>query len=387
MLDKLAEVLVRHSVRVRAGDLVTIVGDVGVLPAVEALYAAVLRAGGHPSFHVKSERLQRVVFEQGSDEQIAHVSPFETHRLGHCDVLVVLSQRVASSTTVDPAKRAVAQRARRELLSRSLARSAAGAMRYVLCEIPGEAAALEAGMPLGEYRDWVSRACFLHLADPVAAWGRLREEQGRVVEFLRGVRELRFQLPGDGTHQGTDLTVDVSGMSWVNGAGEENLPDGEVFTGPLGVEGLVCFNVPGAYQGCAVEGVRLRFRGGRVVEASATTNEAFLIAMLDQDEGARVAGEIALGTNYQLTRIVRDPFFDEKVGGTFHLALGAGYPQTGNTNQSGLHWDMVCDLSPGRERPEGGGTVHADGELIQQNGRFVRPDWPGSTANRVPAEG
>lgn len=377
MLDRMAEVLVRHSTRVRDGDLVTIVGDVGVLPAAESVFREVLRAGGHPSFHLKSERLAGLVFEHGSEAQIAHVSPFEAHRLEHCDVLVVLTCRDGSVPPPDPAKRARAQAARRGLLTRSLARGAAGEMRYVLGEIPGAAAAAEAGMSCEEYRAFIERACLLHLSDPAGAWGRRRDAQARAIEFLARARELRFR--GEGEGGGTDLVVDVSGMTWVNCAGEENLPDGEVFTGPRSVEGVVGFNVPGWYQGSAVEGVRLRFRGGRVVEASAAKNEAFLLAMLDQDEGARVAGEVALGTNDQLTRITGNPFFDEKVGGTFHLALGAGYPQTGNTNSSGLHWDMVCDLRPGRHGA--GGTVHADGVLIQKDGRFTMPGWPGATVD------
>ena len=224
----------------------------------------------------------------------------------------------------------------------------------------------------------------LHLPDPVGAWRRLHEQQERLRVYMQGKREVRFTAPandgrsGEGgvgvgvgrRHEGTDLTVDVSGRMWINCAGGENFPDGEVFTGPRGVEGVVNFTHPAVYRGCVVEGVRLRFRAGRVVEASATTNEEYLIAMLDQDEGARNAGEIAIGTNYELTRFTGNTFFDEKIGGTFHIAAGAGYPATGNCNESGLHWDMVCDLRRG-------GTIHADGELVQRDGRFVFEGWPG----------
>jgi len=173
------------------------------------------------------------------------------------------------------------------------------------------------------------------------------------------------------------VTVDVSGMTWVNHSGGENFPDGEVETGPRGVDGVVNYTFPAIYKGKEVEGIRLRFKSGRVVEASATKNEDYLISLLDQDEGARTAGEVALGTNYQLKGFTKNTFFDEKIGGTFHIAVGAGYPESGNRNESALHWDMVCDLRPGGAFPGSpGGSLHADGELIQQDGRFVLGGWP-----------
>lgn len=165
----------------------------------------------------------------------------------------------------------------------------------------------------------------------------------------------------------------------MNCAGRGNFPDGEVFSGPRGAEGVVNFTFPSVFRGREVDGVRLRFKGGRVVEASAAKNEEFLLAMLDQDDGARVMGEIAIGTNYELKGTTRNAFFDEKIGGTFHLAVGAGYPETGNANESGLHWDLVCDLRPGAEYPGSpGGTIHADGVLIQRDGQFVLDGWPGA---------
>lgn len=378
-LNRLAEVLVNYSTAVKKGDLVTIVGEPGCMPAVEAIYEAVLRAGAFPSFHPKSERLHELVLRHGSDEQIRHVSPFELHRLATCDVLMVLLCPINTRFLggIDPARVAAAQVARRELFSMSLQRKAAGEMRYVLTEIPGDAGAQDAEMSLTDYADWVYRAGFLHLPDPVAAWRSLQVQQERARVYLQERSTLRFQAqPSDGSrggrrHDGTDLTVDVSGRTWINHCGAENFPDGEVESGPRGADGVVNYTFPAIYRGVEVEGIRLKFKDGRVVEASAAKNEDYLIKMLDQDEGARVMGEIALGTNYQLKGFTRNTFFDEKIGGTFHAAVGAGYPESGNTNQSGLHWDMVCELRQG-------GTVHADGELVQKDGRFVFEGWPGS---------
>jgi aminopeptidase len=214
--------------------------------------------------------------------------------------------------------------------------------------------------------------------DPVAAWQKIHERQQRVCEFLQTRRELRFRVPPTGGHDGTDLVVNVdpSKSRWINCAGHENFPDGEVFTGPQGVEGHVNYTFPAVYHGREVQGVRLKFKGGRVVDASATKNEEFLIKMLDQDQGGRNLGEIAIGTNYSITDFSRNTLFDEKIGGTFHAAVGAGYPESGNSNESGLHWDMVCDLRASGGSP--GGTIEADGEVFHRGGKFLRAGWPGN---------
>ena len=385
-LNKLAEVLVQYSVGVKKGDLVAISADPHSMPAVEAVFEAVLREGGHPSFRPRSESLQELTLRLGSDEQIQHVCPFETYHFNNCDVLIVLRQPINTRFLgrVNPGKIAMAQAARRERLAAGMKQLAAGKQRYVLTEVPGNASAQDAEMSLTDYADWVYRAGFLHLDDPVGAWRKLHEQQGRMCGYLQNRRVLRFQSPAnDGSHggrqhEGTDLTVDVTGSIWQNGAGDQNFPDGEVFGGPRAVEGVVNFTFPAVFRGKEVDGIRMKFRDGRAVDASATKNEEYLIALLDQDPGARVAGEVGIGTNYQLTFPGRNTFFDEKIGGTFHVALGAGYPQTGNTNESGLHWDIVTDLRRnGTFAGSPGGTIHADGELIQESGRFVFEGWPG----------
>ncbi|MBL8828688.1 MAG: aminopeptidase, partial [Planctomycetaceae bacterium] len=194
----------------------------------------------------------------------------------------------------------------------------------------------------------------------------ISERQQRVVDFLNDKHEIRFVTP-----QGTDLRLAIEGRRWINCDGHENFPDGEVFTGPIetATEGVVCYSFPAVHGGREVHNIRLEFRGGRVVNASADKGEEFLLAMLDQDAGARVLGEIAIGTNYSIKRYSKNTLFDEKIGGTFHAAVGAAYPETGGKNESGLHWDMVCDL-------RNGGQIFVDGQLISENGRFVDPRWP-----------
>lgn len=386
-LERLATVMVEYCTAIRPGELVTIVAEPACTEGVEAVFEAVLRAGAHPSFHPKSERLREALLRHGNEAQLRHVCPFELQRLSACDVLIVLihPQNTRFLGGADPARVAIAEAARRPLIDLSMRRGAEGGLRYLAAEIPGEAAAQDAGLSLHDYADWTYRAGMLHLPDPVGAWRALHEQQARAVDYLNRVRELHFRgPPGSGAggtrrHEGTDVRVDVSGRTWINAAGQENFPDGEVFSGPRSVEGVVNFTFPAVHRGREMDGIRLAFREGRVVEASATKNEEYLLALLDQDQGARVVGEVAIGTNYQITRFMRNAFFDEKMGGTFHLAMGFGYPQTGNTNQSGLHWDLVSDLRPGGTFPGSpGGTIHADGELIHADGRFVRAGWPGN---------
>ena len=246
------------------------------------------------------------------------------------------------------------------------ARAQSGALRWCGTQLPCHAAAQDAEMSLAEYEEFVFRAGLLHLEDPAAAWRRISERQQRLADFLNDKREIHFRAP-----HGTDLKLGIAGRRWINCDGHENFPDGEVFTGPIedATEGVVCYSFPAVHGGREVENIRLVFRAGKVVEASATKGEEFLFAMLDQDAGARVLGEIALGTNYAITGYTKNTLFDEKIGGTFHAALGAAYPESGGVNESGLHWDMVCDLRRG-------GTVHVDGELISRDGRFTRDDWP-----------
>jgi aminopeptidase len=278
---------------------------------------------------------------------------------------------------IDPKRSAMAQAARRDLLTMSLRRLAEGATQYCLTEIPSAAAAQDAEMSLKDYAERVFRAGMLHLEDPVGAWMRLRGQSERALEYLRQRKEIRLRSPAsDGSvdrrkHEGTDVTVNVEGRGWNNHSGATNFPDGEIDTGPREVDGVVNFTFPAMFKGREVDGIRLKYRAGKVVEASAVKNEAYLIALLEQDDGASTVGELGIGTNYELPGMLRNAFFDEKIGGTFHIAVGAGYPETGNTNESGLHWDMVSDLRRG-------GTMHADGELVQENGRFLKEGWPGA---------
>jgi aminopeptidase len=261
---------------------------------------------------------------------------------------------------VDPARVAAVQESRAPLMELYMQRSAARELRWCVTAYPCQAFAQDADMSLAAYEDFVYRAGWLHLSDPVAAWRGFAEKLGAIADRLSGVRTLRVLA------EDTDLTVGVAGRTWVPCNGERNFPDGEVFTGPIETEtnGDVRFSFPAIFSGREVEDVRLRFDGGRVVQSEAAAGQELLQQMLAIDEGASILGEFAIGTNYAVQDFTKQILFDEKIGGTCHMAVGAGYPESGSTNRSGLHWDMVCDL-------RSGGEIHADGELIYRDGRFL----------------
>jgi aminopeptidase len=306
--------------------------------------------------------------ELGSTEQLKYENPLELQTVETINATINLwgSENTKSLSQTDPARQALVSQARKRFVTRFLERAAAGQLRWVGTQFPCQSAAQDAQMSLAAYERFVFSAGLLHLDDPAAAWRQISVQQQRLADFLKGVDELRFVTP-----QGTDLTVGVAGRTWINCDGHENFPDGEVFTGPIedATTGVVQYSFPAVHGGREADGIRLTFRAGRVVEASATKGQEFLLAMLDQDPGARILGEIALGTNYSVQQYTRNTLFDEKIGGTFHAAVGTAFPETGGKNQSGLHWDMVCDLRQG-------GKVYADGKLISENGRFLDPTWP-----------
>lgn len=254
---------------------------------------------------------------------------------------------------------AMLQEGRQPLLRRSMERTARGDYRWCGTLFPTQAHAQDAGMSLADYEDFVFGAGLLDLEDPAEGWRTVQAEQQHIVDFLSQHDEIRIIVPD------TDLTYRVGGRTWISSHGTHNFPDGEVFTGPIedSVNGTIRFSYPAVYHANDVEDVRLTFKDGKVVDASARRGEAFLHSMLDMDAGGRYVGEVAFGLNYNITRFTRNLLFDEKIGGTMHLALGASYPETGGQNQSALHWDIVSDLHQGQ--------VYADGKLCYEGGRFI----------------
>jgi aminopeptidase len=254
---------------------------------------------------------------------------------------------------IDPARQAVLDRARDPI------RRAAGRKRWVLTQFPTAAYAADAGMGQDDYEGYVSRAMFLDRDDPVAAWQELGRRQQGLVEFMSGVRTVRIEA------EGTDLTLSVAGRTWINSDGRRNMPSGEIFSGPIeeSAQGRLRCGFPVCRGGRELVGITLQFRDGAVVAAHAEQGEAYLRSMLDLDAGARRLGEIGLGLNPGIDRFTGSILYDEKIGGTVHLALGRSYPETGGVNESALHWDLIVDTRKG-------GRITADGAVVMEDGRW-----------------
>ena len=367
-LEKLADVLVNYSVGVAKDQLVRLNGPPVAQPLLVELYRRVVAAGGHPLVRMVPDEVEEIFLKHGSHAQLKYLNPVQVFEYERIDASIGIwgEENTKALTNVDPKKIGLHQAARKPLLESFMKRSAEGKLRWVGTQFPAQAAAQDAEMSLAEYEDFVFSAGKLDRPDPVAAWKLVSERQQRLVDFLNGKRDYRVVAAN-----GTDVTLSVSGMKWINCDGHHNFPDGEVFTGPVvdSVNGTIHFSFPAVHHGREVEGVRLTFRDGKVVDASADKGQDFLFSMLDTDAGSRFLGECAIGTNYDITRYTKNTLFDEKIGGTVHFALGAGYPETGNKNESGLHWDMVVDLRQG-------GFVEVDGVKVNVDGKFTREGFP-----------
>jgi aminopeptidase len=361
-VERLATVLVDHSTGVREGDLVDVTAALPAAPLVRELYHRVLEAGAHPQVRTSVEGEVGILLREGRDEQLDWVNPARVQDIEHADVRIAVEAELntRAHTGADPARQARRARAREPLLQRFLERAAAGELRWCGTLFPTQAAAQDAQMSLADYEDFVYRAGFLDRDDPAAAWAELGDRLRGLAQWLEQKREVRVVT------EGTDLTLGVEGRTWIPCDGHENFPDGELFTAPIetSVDGTIRFTYPASFEGRRVNGVELAFEAGEVVAARATSGEELLQEMIAMDEGARRVGEFSFGFNDAVEEFTGHTLFDEKIGGTVHLALGAAYPESGGSNRSALHWDLVCDLRRGSE-------VYVDGELAYRDGRFL----------------
>jgi aminopeptidase len=360
--EKLANVLVHYCLDVGKGDLFQINATPLAEPLVTEVYREALAAGAHPFTRVGLPSLTEVFFTTAKKHQLTHVSPITEFTVEKVDKLLSIraQENTKAMAGVDPKKQAMSQAAQRNIFERFMERSAARELDWCGTQYPCNASAQDAEMSLSEYEDFVLKACLVHRKNPVAAWKKVHREQAKLCKFLDQRKTLRVVAPG------TDVTMRIDGRKWINSDGKKNMPSGEIFTSPLedSVEGTIAFSFPACYLGLEVHDVRLTFKKGKVVKATAGKGKDLLLAKLDIDEGARFVGEMAVGTNYAIQKFTKNTLFDEKIGGTIHMALGASYPDTGGKNKSSIHWDMVNDMRDG-------GKIYADGKLIYKDGRFT----------------
>ncbi len=359
--EKLARVLVDYSLEIgpKSRLLVSVNGRAEDL--AREVYRLALRRGALVNVVQAVPGTQEILLKEGSDRQLGFLPPETLCQAREYDAHLMLRapENTRELSGCDPKRQKLLGLARKPWVRLFYGREEAGRLAWCLTYPPTQALAMEADMSLAEFEDFYYRACLCHAADPVAAWRAVARRQEKLARFLSKKKVIRVVGPD------TDLTVGVAGRKFVNCKGDRNMPDGEVFSSPIedATEGRVRFTFPAVHNGREVEDVRLTFRSGRVVEATAAKNEAYLHQMLDTDKGARTLGEFAVGVNYGIDRFTKSILFDEKIGGTVHMAVGLAFPAAGGRNQSAIHWDMICDLRRG-------GKILADGEVIQEDGRF-----------------
>lgn len=360
-LERWAHTLVHYCLSLKEGENVSIHATSLAAPLIETVYREVLRAGANPLPFVTLEHLDEILLQEASPRQIEQSYQLVNAIAPRIDArLSILSEgNTKALTNVDPARAALRSQAYAKT------RALLGAkekehFRWALTLYPTMAYAQDAEMSLHDFEEFVFNVCFLNDEDPSARWRAVSVEQQRLVDWLAGRQQVHIVGPN------TDLRLSIAGRVFINSDGKRNFPSGEFFTGPVeeSAHGIIQFDVPSSYNGRAVEGVRLVFREGRVVEASARQGQDYLERMLDLDAGARYLGEFAFGNNPGVVRATRNTLFDEKMGGTIHLALGNSYPETGGLNVSAVHWDMVCDL---RQQ----GEVWIDDELFLKDGKIL----------------
>lgn len=358
---KLADVLVNYSVKVKPGEWVLINASIKAEPLANEVYKKVIQAGAHCSMQWSNDATGEIFMKEANKDQIEWLSPVTEMLYGQADVLIALKavENTRSLSGVDTEKQKARGIATRSLMETYMKRAAEGDLRWTLTQYPCDAYAQEADMSLNDYEDFVYSTTFCDLEDPVVEWLKVHDEQQKIIDWLKGKKIVTVKSPN------ADLTLSIEDRIFINSDGTKNMPSGEVFTGPVedSANGWVKFTYPAIRGGREVEGVRLEFKDGKVVHATADKNEEYLISQLDSDEGSRFLGEFAIGTNYGITKFTKSILYDEKIGGSFHMAVGAGYPETGSVNKSAIHWDFICDV---REDSE----IRVDGDLLYRDGQF-----------------
>ncbi len=362
-IDRWAHTLVHYCLSLKEGDNISIHASSLAAPLVEAVYSEALHAGAHPIPFINLERLDEILLREANPGQIERSYQLYSAIAAQIDArLVILSDgNTKALTNIDPAqsaRRSQAYAQVREQLQQG--RAVKEAARWCLTLYPTPAYAQDAEMSLHDFEEFVFDVCFLNDSDPIARWRAVSVEQQRLVDWLVGRKQARILGPN------TDLRLSIEDRVFINSDGKRNFPSGEFFTGPVenSAEGVIQFDVPSSYNGRSIEGVRLVFHEGKVIEASARQGQQYLDKMLDLDDGARYLGEFAFGNNPGVLRATKNTLFDEKMGGTIHLALGNSYPETGGLNKSVVHWDMVCDL---RQQ----GEVWIDDVLFLKDGKHL----------------
>ena len=361
--EKLAKLAINYSIEVKKGDRIVITGPDLAKDLFRALYVEILKAGGHPFVLQQLEGEEELFFKYATDEQLGYFDDIYITMAKEFDGLVQIFGDYNSKklSLVDPKKMRKSRGAakRFEFLKIFDEREAKGEVNWVAIPYPCQSYAQEANMDLFSYSSFVEKALFLDKENPVQDWKQIHKKQEKIVDYLNNVKMMHV------LGEETDLTLSVEGRIWDNCSGQRNLPDGEVYTGPIEdlVNGYIRFTYSGIYQGREVENIYLEFKDGKVIKGTAAKGQELLQEILKM-RNANKLGEFAIGTNYGITQFTKNMLFDEKIGGTIHCALGLGIPKTGSKNFSVIHWDILKDMKlPGSK-------IIADDKVIYEEGKW-----------------
>lgn len=362
-LNKLANLLVNYSTEVKDGDFVFVCADEVSKPWVVEVVKEAIKAGAHVEYMMDSDEVDEMKLKYSNEKQLKEGgNVIYENLLAKADVWLTAwgSRNTRGLSNVDAQKLKLSQQGATKWRKVYSERCGDGSLRWCGTQYPTHADAQEASMSISEYEDFVYGAGLLDKEDPVAEWKRISKEQERWIKYLDSKKEIHI------ISEGTDIKVDVSGRKWINCDGRVNFPDGEIFTSPVenNINGHITFSFPGIFQGKLIEGIELDVKDGKVINATAKKGEDLLKALLETDEGSSFFGEVAIGTNYGIKNFTSNMLFDEKIGGTIHMAIGDSMPEAGGKNKSSLHWDMLCDM-------RNGGKIYADNELFYENGKFI----------------
>lgn len=360
IIKKYAKLLVEYSLELKKGDKLLISSTYLAEELLKEVYAQALAVGAHPEFKIALNGAEKIFYDNASDSQLEYVSPLSKYVYENYDaVLHVLAPFNVKELQNTPAeKKQKSNAARADLNKLFMERAAAKQLRWTLCVFPTNAEAQECGMSRSEYADFVYNCCFLYENDPIGCWNKLEKDQQKIVDLLNSKKEIHYR------GSNIDVKFRTDGRTWINSSGKNNMPSGEVFTGPVedSVNGKVRFSYPGIFMDQEIEDITLEIKDGQVVNAKAGKGQELLDKVLEIP-GARRFGEVAIGNNERVNKFTKNMLFDEKMGGTIHMAIGAAYPETGGLNESAVHWDLLADMKDGQ--------ILADGEVIYDKGKFI----------------
>ncbi|UYP45857.1 hypothetical protein NEF87_002142 [Candidatus Lokiarchaeum ossiferum] len=361
--DRLAKLVVNYSLGVKVGDRVAIQSPAIAEDLCSALYKEIIIAGGYVTLQIGLPGIQEILFEYGNDNQLKHISEltkFVYEKFEHI-ITIDATYNSRSLELIDPKKKQLRNSTPENaaLMQTFMKRLESKELHWIGIPYPCFSKAQDAGMGIHAYKKFISKALNIDKEDPIAYWRQVQKDQNRLIQILDETNKIKV------FGEDTELSLSVKGRKWINCSGQNNLPDGEVFTGPIedSINGHIRFTYPGIFQGQEIENIYLEFKDGKVIKATAEKGQKLLDSILEID-GANGIGEFAIGTNYNITKFTKNMLFDEKIGGTMHMALGMGIPESGSLSKSAIHWDILKDMNSEDSR------IEADGKIIYQAGQW-----------------